>query len=885
MKQHIKTNFFPCIFLFIVALTMHLYFFMAKGLPAPRGGDPVDQYLIFHYFLHNMFSNGEFFWSWEYGLGGDIFGQFSYYYTTSLFFWLSLLVDVDSLKDIIYIKFFFSILKSYLAMLFMYVLLRYHRRTVSSSLIGALVYGGSVLIVTYAFYSDFMADGMVYLPMVIWSLDLFTDKKIKGVFVSFVFLIVISNFYFAFITSVYIFLYAACKYFISNSVFKIRTFFSYYWDISIYYLIGLLAGAFSFFPAVYNFLNADRFGKEIQIPFLFEPVFYENLAYNLFFRISTITPPVLCLFILAVGFRISDREIKIRFSFTLFMILLYCVPATYSFFNGFSAIQYRWLYLFVFTLAFFVPFVLDHIVEKKRVYPVVWSSLVLVLGWMVARELMDLDHGIEKQANIVLLLITSLVFIILCLAKKVSGHFVKISLLSLTAVNVLFVNFASFQSGLGPYEDLKKINENVYGEHGIDHVGERAVIDFLKKKDNTFYRIMWQSPKLHNLPMLYGYNGFSAYQSLIPYNISRFFKEHYQTLQLDSPSQFQNVDERWYLETALGAKYYVVPPGRTYKPYGYRRLGTIEGYTIYENNYYLPLGFMYSYGMDKEEFSNLQVAERDQLLLQAAVTEGKPEVLGLKKIDNRRLNTAVLHKGMSGLELQNIKKTENSFLVGHNGKIRIRINRPATEGELIAELKIKPLHKSDYHVTINNKQAHRRALDDPYSYPQESLIVNLGYENLLDTVDISLTPGEYKIDTINLFFNSYTPIPQLMEQIKAHQLKNIKYSEQRIEGEVQASEAGLLFMSIPFSKGWKVKVDGNSVDAVETNYSFIGIPLKKGSHKIELKYTTPYLKEGLVITWSTIAGYIWISLRMRRKQRSQSVRKATEGAADGTVAN
>lgn len=871
MKQQVKTNFFPCIFLLIVALTMHLYFFMAKALPAPRGGDPVDQYLIFYYFLHNMFSNGEFFWSWKYGLGGDIFGQFSYYYTTSLFFWLSLLVEVDSLKDVIYIKFFFSILKSYLAMFSMYVLLRYHRRSVSFSLIGALVYGGSVLIVTYAFFSDFMADGMVFLPFVIWSLDLFVDKKIKWVFVSFVFLIVISNFYFAFITSVYIFLYAACKYFILYPAFKIRTFVSYYWDISVYYLVGLLAGSFSFFPAVYNFLNADRFEKEVEIPFLFEPAFYESLAYNLFFRISTITMPVLCLFILAAGFRIADREIKIRFYFTLFMILLYCVPATYSFFNGFSAIQYRWLYLFVFTFAFFVPFVLDYIIEKKRVYPAVWSSLVLVLGWMIALKLMDLDYEAEKQANIVLLLITSLIFIILCLAKKVSGHFVKISLLSLTVVNVLFVNFASFQQGLGPYEDLKKINEKVYGEHGIDHDGERAVIDFLKKKDNSFYRIVWQSPKLHNLPMLYGYNGFSAYQSLIPYNISRFFKEHYQTLQLDSPSQFQNVDERWYLETALGAKYYVVPPGSIYKPYGYSRLGTIAGYTIYENNYYLPLGFMYSYGIDKEEFSSLHAAEKDQLLLQAAVTEEKPEVLGLKKFDRRRLNNTVLHKGMSGLELHNIKKAENRFLVGPNGKIRISINKPATNGELIAQLKITPLHKSNYRVTINNKQADRRALDDPYSYPQDSLTVNLGDEDLSNTVEISLTPGEYKIDAINLVFNSYSPIPQLVEQMKENQLKNIKYSEQRIEGEVQASEAGLLFMSIPFSKGWKVKVDGNSVDAVETNYSFIGIPLKKGSHEIELKYTTPYLKEGLMISLATITGYIWISLRMRRKQRSQAV--------------
>lgn len=865
MSFKIKSHFFPFVFLLVMALGMNLYFFMAKALPTPIGGDPVSQYLIFHYFLHDLFSNGEYFWSWKYGLGGDIFGQFIYYYTTSLFFWLSLLFDVDSLKDIIYIKFFFSLLKSYLGMLFMYMLLRYHQKSILSSLMGSLVYVGSVLFVTYAFYSDFMADGMVWLPLVIWSLELFTDKKIKWVFVSCVCLIVLSNFYFAFITSVYIFLYAICKYFILQPKFKIKTLIAYQINIVIHYIFGLLLGSISFFPAVYNFLNADRFGKEIQIPLFFDSIFYENLTYNLFFRISTITLPVICLFFLVAGFRIADREIKIRFLFTIFMVFLYCTPKAYSFFNGFSTIQFRWLYLFVFTIAFFIPFVMDYMVEKKKTFPIAFFSLFLILVIIIKEKLIGLTDVKEEISTTVIFLIGLIGFLLLCLNKKVSGRFIKVSLLSLTAINVLFVNFAHFELKLGPYNKLKEINENVFGERGIDNALEREIISYIENKDDTFYRIMWLNPKTYNLPMLYHYNGFSAYQSLIPYNISKFFKEHYNTLQIDSPSQFQNLDKRWYLETALGAKYYITPLGESHEPYGYSRLRTFNGYTLYQNDNYLPIGFMYNYGIDKEEFSKLNVAQRDQLLLYAAVTKENPAALGLKKFNTRSLNVTTLHKGMLNIESWGISKTGSKYVIENNGKMRIKIEKPKTEGEILVEIKMKPLHNLGYSVTVNNKKLEKRPANHPYSYPQESLVFNLGHKGLTDIVDISISPGEYKIETINIFFNPYSHIEHLIQKKKADGLTNIKYTEGSVKGKIKIDQDGLLYLSIPYSRGWKAKVDGNSVNLLETNQSFMGLPLKKGDHVIELNYVTPYFKEGAIVSVSMLIASILIILRTRKK--------------------
>ena len=50
------------------------------------------------------------------------------------------------------------------------------------------------------------------------------------------------------------------------------------------------------------------------------------------------------------------------------------------------------------------------------------------------------------------------------------------------------------------------------------------------------------------------------------------------------------------------------------------------------------------------------------------------------------------------------------------------------------------------------------------------------------------------------------------------------------------------------------------------NGLFLGIPLEKGSHKIELRYTTPYLFEGTVLSVVTAAVFI-VSLAVYRRKK------------------
>jgi uncharacterized membrane protein YfhO len=76
-----------------------------------------------------------------------------------------------------------------------------------------------------------------------------------------------------------------------------------------------------------------------------------------------------------------------------------------------------------------------------------------------------------------------------------------------------------------------------------------------------------------------------------------------------------------------------------------------------------------------------------------------------------------------------------------------------------------------------------------------------------------------------------------------------------------------MVFSIPYSKGWSAYVNGKKTKLLRANTMFMALPLKAGFYNIELKYFTPGLKLGMILS---IVGFLlfgWI-LRIERKKTS-----------------
>ena len=76
-----------------------------------------------------------------------------------------------------------------------------------------------------------------------------------------------------------------------------------------------------------------------------------------------------------------------------------------------------------------------------------------------------------------------------------------------------------------------------------------------------------------------------------------------------------------------------------------------------------------------------------------------------------------------------------------------------------------------------------------------------------------------------------------------------EYSGQYFRGIIQVPEKTVLFISIPYSKGWHYyNQDGNSLQQINVQYGFTGLIIDEKTSEIVAYYQTPGLKAGILIS-------------------------------------
>ena len=103
------------------------------------------------------------------------------------------------------------------------------------------------------------------------------------------------------------------------------------------------------------------------------------------------------------------------------------------------------------------------------------------------------------------------------------------------------------------------------------------------------------------------------------------------------------------------------------------------------------------------------------------------------------------------------------------------------------------------------------------------------------------------------------------QKLTENRLENIYYKNNYLKGDIKSNKDGLLYLSVPYSKGWTIKLMGKKQNLA--NSAFIGVPITKGSHVIEMTYVTPYFKLGMTI--SIISLIICIALLIFKNPKAR----------------
>ena len=90
----------------------------------------------------------------------------------------------------------------------------------------------------------------------------------------------------------------------------------------------------------------------------------------------------------------------------------------------------------------------------------------------------------------------------------------------------------------------------------------------------------------------------------------------------------------------------------------------------------------------------------------------------------------------------------------------------------------------------------------------------------------------------------------------------------RIEGTVKGMADGYFVTSVPYDKGFTVKVDGYTVKTEKVNKAFLGFRIGAGTHRVKITYHAPGKRAGMLVSVVGIflfAGWMaLISLQIKR---------------------
>ncbi len=134
--------------------------------------------------------------------------------------------------------------------------------------------------------------------------------------------------------------------------------------------------------------------------------------------------------------------------------------------------------------------------------------------------------------------------------------------------------------------------------------------------------------------------------------------------------------------------------------------------------------------------------------------------------------------------------------------------------------------------------------------------------------------GEIVFDLVSpteigdVYFASYdrNAVDRAMDMLSARYDLSAASDGAGIDLSLSAKEAGDLVIKMPYEDGYSILIDGVDTDYQSYRNAFISIPLSEGNHDIKIRYFTPFLKEGIVISViSLISGMFVMILNYRKR--------------------
>lgn len=454
----------------------------------------------------------------------------------------------------------------------------------------------------------------------------------------------------------------------------------------------------------------------------------------------------------------------------------------------------------------------------------------------------------------------------------------RLGILALSALTIFELGYNAYLSQVTfGYADVDKfVDATVSVKRVTDNIQENA--------DQSFYRIATTFAYSKTVPSLVSYPGLSTFSS----SLERTTMDQFAYMGDQGINAATEYENGTLLTDALyGVRYYMdvkdlnptekeAHPERMYftrfasrfdmNRYFTEKVYEDERYIVYENPNSFPLAYGTNDLVRNINFGRNNAIQNQNIILNSmeGVKKGEENYLDYFKplaygdVETENLTEENVDKEKGTAVYKRVDSSKDAI-------VRYRIT-PRTNLTYYFFVPASLNSEKDYSVLLNGKwfthskrNTQRQLWQIADNAENQESVLEFRFKT--DKVDLS-NAGVYRAEI--------SQIQSALEKRKEQGLQVEKFSNTHIVGSVNITDDSKYMMtSIPYSEGWKVKVDGKDVPVTKAWNSFISFPITSGQHKVEFVFSQKGRVTGAVLTLISLTTLYIVRRDYKKDDKNQ----------------
>ena len=649
---------------FLLYVLAILPILVKRGLPFFYYGDYNVQQIPFYILAHRAVRNGEFFWNWNVDLGGSMAGDFSFYLWGSPFFWLTIPFPEDAIP---YIMPFLMALKYAIAATLAYLYIKRYVHKYIYAMIGGYLYGFSGFNACNIVFNHF-TDSVCFFPLFLILFEELMECKTtedgklrpSGIllirFSLMTAFMAIVNYYFFFGQILFLVIYFLVRY---RKTDKLMDFFIRQLRLIAGVFFGVMLAGFFLVPAFMGIHGNSRLdniitgynmfiypsGKMIWDIFKSLVMLPDIIGKGTLFYTTTVKNASLAAYLPMYGIAgvvgymlINKRKKNWEKTLTILFLIIAVIPVLNSAFSLFNTSYYaRWFYIPI----LFMSLETAQVAERGRSLQLKKGVVIEVLCYLFFVIVYFLPSA-DENGKIEMFNMTenSAIFLRDVLFTAVLLFLLIVSVFLLpkkkAVRDVIILSFVMISCVISTYVPVKN-GSSIISDTGKEMWQEQMLYNKVDVDKSRFLRGEVDSTST-NYDMVWGIPSIHCFLSTVPAPIFDFLDG---TCDITRTVETNIPVERAGVRAILSAKYYfenaVISKNRVYfndeGTDGYVYVDTQDGFDIFENTNYIPMGFTYDYYITASEWEDLEAKDHDLDLSKVLIISDEDAIRLLGSLD------------------------------------------------------------------------------------------------------------------------------------------------------------------------------------------------------------------------------------------------------------